>query len=82
MTMQTADSHGRRFYADQRVEYRVKPVHSYVRVDGEWVVTKTEYAVVSDEWYRRGEDKDFDTVEHFRADTEAQCRSYINRVAS
>lgn len=82
MALKQFDGYGRRFYADQPVKYRVKPVHTYVRADGEWVVTKTEYAVVSDEWYRRGDEKDFDTVEHFRADTEAQCRAYMNRGAT
>jgi hypothetical protein len=86
MTLLQSDGYGRRFYADQKREYRIEPVHTSVP-DGSgkpwaYITTLTGYRVVSDEWYRRGDEKDFDTVEHFRADTEAQCRAYMNRGAT
>ncbi len=80
------DSYGRRFYSDQQREFRIEPVHTSVP-DGSgkpwsYITTLTGYRVVTDEWYRRGDEKDFETVEHFRGETEAQCRAFLNRGAS
>lgn len=81
MGLAQADSYGRRFYTHHPVEYHVEPYHTSVP-DGSgkpwaYITTLTGYRVVTHDWYCRGDEKDFDTTEHFRAPTKAECDAWV-----
>jgi hypothetical protein len=64
MAYHPADCFGRSFYV-ATPEYKVEPATG-------------GFAVVTMDWFRRGDETDFTTTTHYRAATAAECQIWID----